>query len=139
MAESSTLYILSSQDSAPSVGKVPTSDANASTSLESSIGWQLIGLGVEDIGVPPSRPSHQDNRGVGHSGAGIHEDGSVDILPYPDKLLWRIKYCLLLNEDSLYTVAPSFKFVFLTSHSMTTYLETQTLASCTFPRITTSR
>lgn len=77
----------------------PTSDANAGTSPESSVDRQPIGPGIEDIGILPSGPSHQGNKGVGHSSAGIHEDGSVGTLSYHDKLLWRRKYCLLLNED----------------------------------------
>jgi hypothetical protein len=68
-------------------------------SLESSVGRQATGPRVEDIGVPPSGLSHQGNRGAGHLGAGVHEDGSAGALPYPDKPLWRRKYCLLLNED----------------------------------------
>jgi hypothetical protein len=95
----STLHVLSSQDFAPSVGKAPTSDANASTSPKSSVGWQPIGPGVEDIGVPRSGPSQQGIRDVGYLGVGIYEDESVGALPYLDRPLWRGKYCLLLNED----------------------------------------
>jgi hypothetical protein len=98
-AEGNIPYVLSSQGSAPSVGKASTSDANASTSPESSVNWQPIGHGVEDFGVPPSRPSHQGNRRAGHSGAGVHGDGFAGALPYPDRPLWRGKYCLLLNDD----------------------------------------
>jgi hypothetical protein len=48
-----------------------------------------------------------------------------------------IAFCLMMI--SLDTVGPSFRSVFLTNHSMRTYLETQTWASCTSPRIATSR
>jgi hypothetical protein len=56
-AHCSTLHVLSSQGSAPSVGKAPTFDANASISPDSRVGRYPTGLGVEDIGVPHSRPS----------------------------------------------------------------------------------
>jgi hypothetical protein len=46
-------------------------------------------------------------------------------------------FCLMMI--SLCTVVPSFRSVFLTSLSMKTYSETQTWASCTSPRTTTSR
>jgi hypothetical protein len=36
---------------------------------------------------------------MGCSAAGIHMDESAGALPFPDRPLWRGKYCLLLNED----------------------------------------
>jgi hypothetical protein len=57
LADCCTPHVLSSQGSAPSVYKAPTSDANASKSSESNIGRQPIGPGVEDVGVPRSGPS----------------------------------------------------------------------------------
>jgi hypothetical protein len=98
-ADCSTPYVLSSQGSAPSVGKAPTFDTNTSTSPKSSVNWQPTRLGIEDIRVPHSRPSQQGNRDAGCSGTGIYEDESAGALPYPDRPLWRGKYCLLLNED----------------------------------------
>jgi hypothetical protein len=51
-ADCSTPHVLSLQGSTASDCKAPTSDANTNTSLESSAGRQLTGLGVVDIGVP---------------------------------------------------------------------------------------
>jgi hypothetical protein len=98
-AEGSTPYVIFLQDLAPSVGDAPASDAKNLTSPESSVGRQQIGPVEEDIGVPPSGPSHQGSRGAGHSGTSIHEDGSTGTLSYPDRPLWRGKYCLMLNDD----------------------------------------
>jgi hypothetical protein len=98
-AKGSTPYVFSSQGSAPPVGDAPASDAKNSTSPEFSVGRQPTRPGEEDIGVPSSGPSHQGNRGEGHSGVGVHEDGFAGALSYPDRPLWRGKYCLLLNDD----------------------------------------
>jgi hypothetical protein len=87
------------QGSAPSVGNVPASDAKNSTSLKSSVSRHPTRPAEEDIGVPPSGPSHQGSKEAGRLGAGVHEDGFAGALPYPDKPLWRRKYCLLLNDD----------------------------------------
>jgi hypothetical protein len=98
-ADCSTPHVLSSQDFAPFVYGAPTSNANASTSPESSVGRQPTGPGIEDIGVPRSGSSEQGIQDTRYSAAGIYEDESADALPYPDRPLWRGKYCLLLNED----------------------------------------
>jgi hypothetical protein len=97
-ADCSTLHVLSSQGSVASVYKLPTSDANASTSPESSVGRQPTGPGVEDIGVPRSGHFQQQIRDVGCSMAGIHVDESAGALPFPDRPFWRGKYYFLLNE-----------------------------------------
>jgi hypothetical protein len=98
-ADFSTPHVLSSQDSAPSVYKAPTFDANANTSPESSVGRQPTGPGVEDIGVPRSGPSQQGIRDAGCSAAGIYEEEADGALPYLDRPFWRGKYYFLLNED----------------------------------------
>jgi hypothetical protein len=83
-ADCSTLHVLSSQGSVASVCKAPTSDANASTSPESSVGRQPTGPGVEDIGVPCSGPSQQRIQDAGCSAVGIYMDESAGALPFPD-------------------------------------------------------
>jgi hypothetical protein len=98
-ADCSTPHVLSSQGSAPCVCKAPTSDANATTSPESSVGRQPIGPRIEDVGVPRSGPSQHGIQDAGCSAAGIYEEEADDALPYPDRPFWRGKYCLLLNED----------------------------------------
>jgi hypothetical protein len=98
-ADCNTPHVLSSQGSAPSIGKAPTSDAKASMSPESNVGRQPTRPGIEDIGIPRSGPSQQGIRDAGCSGASIYEDESVGALPYLDRPLWRGKYYLLLNED----------------------------------------
>jgi hypothetical protein len=95
----STPYVQSLQGSAPSVGNTLASTANASTSPESNVGRQPAGPAVEKIVIPTSRSSHKGNKKAGRSGASVHEDGSTGALPYPERPLWRGKYCLLLNED----------------------------------------
>jgi hypothetical protein len=93
-AHCSTPHVQYSQGSAPSVGRAPTSGANTTISLDSRVGRQPTGPGVEDDGVPRSGPSQQ-----ACSAAGMNEEVPDGALPYPDRLFWRGKYCLLLNED----------------------------------------
>jgi hypothetical protein len=53
----STPHVQSSQGSAPFVSRAPTSGANATISPDSRVGRKPTGPGVEDDGVPRSRPS----------------------------------------------------------------------------------
>jgi hypothetical protein len=98
-AHCSTPHVLSSQGSAPSIGKAPTSDANATIFPDSHVGRQPTGPGVEDVGVPHSRPCQQGIRDTACSTADIYEEVADGALPYHDRPFWRGKYCLLLNED----------------------------------------
>jgi hypothetical protein len=98
-ADCSTPHVLSLQGSALSVGKAPTSDANATISPDSRVGRQPIGLGVEDVGVPRSGSIQQGIRDAACSAASIYEEVADGALPYPDRPFWRGKYCLLFNED----------------------------------------
>jgi hypothetical protein len=84
-ADCSTPHVLSLQGTAASVCKVPSSDANGSTSLESSVSRQPTGLGVEDVGVPRSRPSQQGIRDAACSATGIYEEVADGALPYLDR------------------------------------------------------
>jgi hypothetical protein len=93
-AHCSTPHVQSSQGSAPSVGRAPTSGANATISPDSRVGRQPTGPGLEDDGVPRSGSSQQ-----ACSAAGMNEEVPDGALPYPDRPLWRGKYCLLLNKD----------------------------------------
>jgi hypothetical protein len=56
-----------------------------STSLESSVGRQPTRPTIEEIVVPPNRPSYKGNKEAGRSGVGGHENGSTGILPFPDR------------------------------------------------------
>jgi hypothetical protein len=101
LAHCSTPHVLSSQGSAPFVGKALTSDANATIFPDSCVGRQSTGPGVEDVEVPRSGPSQQGIRDAACSAAGIYEEVADGALPYPDRPFWRGKYCLLFNEDFL--------------------------------------
>jgi hypothetical protein len=93
-AHCSTPHVQSSQGSAPSVGRAPTSGANATISPDFRLGRQPTGPRVEDDRVPRSGPSQQ-----ACSAAGMYEEVPDGALPYRDRPFWRGKYCLLLNED----------------------------------------
>jgi hypothetical protein len=56
-AHCSTPHVQSSQGSAPSIGRAPTSGANATISPDSRVSWQPTGPRVEVVGVPRSGPS----------------------------------------------------------------------------------
>jgi hypothetical protein len=75
----STPHVQSSQGSASSVGRAPTT--NAAISPDSRVGRQPTGPGVEDDGVPRSRPSQQ-----ACSAASMNEEVPDGALPYPDRL-----------------------------------------------------